>query len=122
VTARLPASWKTKPLPQRQEALGFQATYNDSQVVKLKQGFVPRSMDDKWSIHFADGWLYFHRSWTGRLIYWVRLDQADGGLKVAESYVNRDPGQWMFTDTAEDLEGLSALINNFLLGRAPSVP
>ena len=118
--AALPPFWRTKPLPQRYEALGFQATYNDLEVAKLKRGFMPRSMDDKWFIYFADGWLYFHRSWTGTRIYWLRLEDAVGGLKVAESYVNREPREWMGADTAWDLEVLNDVINNFLLGRAPS--
>ena len=81
-------SWNILPLPTSRISLGFAATYDDSEAERMRQGFIPRQMEDKWFIYFADGWLYFYRSWTGACIFGVRFDSR--GVHVLKGV----PGDW----------------------------
>jgi hypothetical protein len=85
-------------------------------------GAIPADMDDKWFVYFHDGWLHFHRSWTGFHIYALRLDGSPGGVRVTDSWVNRDPDQYSRTDTAYDRQLLRFLIDRLLLGKDVNAP
>ncbi len=84
------ASWKHLLQPIERESLGFEAWFTDAEAKQLMHGFVSKQMEDKWFIYFEDGWLRFHRSWTGAYIYALRLDGSPAGVRVAESWVNRN--------------------------------
>lgn len=85
------------------------------------EGLVPREMEDKWFICVHDGWLLFHRSWTGACIYGLRLDGSPAGVRVVDSWVNRDPNQYKGTDIEYDRKLLRFLIDAFLLHRTGCV-
>jgi hypothetical protein len=110
-------SWKNLPLPERREPLGYQAVFDDADADRLMQGLKPEAMEDKWFIYFEDGWLYLHRSWTGSVIYWLKFEGSPAGIRVTESWVNRDPGQYTETDIAYDRAMLDFLIRRMLLGQ-----
>ncbi|WP_223257705.1 hypothetical protein [Pectobacterium peruviense] len=57
--------WKRVPAPQQTAPLNFQALFTDAEAEQMRQGIIPKQMEDKWFIYFEDGWLRFHRSWTG---------------------------------------------------------
>jgi hypothetical protein len=110
-------SWKSKclPLPARREPLGFEAFFTDSEAEQMMLGVVPQQMEDKWFIHYEDGWLRFYRSWTGAAIYALRLDGSPAGVRVVDSWVSRDPQQYAGRDTAYDRRLVRFLIDAFLL-------
>ncbi|MFJ5485933.1 hypothetical protein [Pectobacterium actinidiae] len=81
----------------------------------MKQGVIPKQMEDKWFIYFEDGWLRFHRSWTGFFIYALKLDGSPAGVRVTDSWVNRDPTQYTNTDLEHDRNMLRYLIDVALL-------
>jgi protein-S-isoprenylcysteine O-methyltransferase Ste14 len=97
------------------EDLQFDATFDRKQARQMMQGFIPEAMEDKWFVYYADGWLKFHRSWTGILIYSLRLDESPAGVRVAESWVNREPEQYTETDTDRDRHLVRGLIDALLL-------
>jgi hypothetical protein len=138
-------SWKTLPPPQQREALGFAAAFNDAETELLVLGLVPKGMEDKWFIYFEgpasrqlasqgphyrppeaqgsaspQGWLLFHRSWTGACIYGVHLERSPGGARAVDSWVSRDPAQYIGTDVEYDRKLLRFLIDALLL-RLPAV-
>lgn len=84
----------------------------------MKHGFVPEEMEDKWFIYFDEGWLFFHRSWSGALIYALRLEDSPEGVRVVESWVNRDPQQYSGTDTEYDRTLVRFLIDALLLKKS----
>jgi hypothetical protein len=86
------------------------------------QGLIPQQMEDKWFVYFADGWLNFHRSWTGAHIYALRLDSAAAGVRIAESWVNREPEQYKANDTAYDRKLLTFIIDALLLNKNAVFP
>jgi hypothetical protein len=123
-------SWKTLPPPQQREALGFTAAFNDAETELLVLGLVPQVMEDKWFIYFErpehrgsahrQGWLLFHRSWTGACIYGVQLERTPEGARATDSWVSRDPVQYKGTDVGYDRKLLRFLIDALLL-RQPAV-
>jgi hypothetical protein len=115
-------SWKTLPLPTQREALSFQAFYSDADAEQISKGLIPEEMEDKWFIFHELGWVYFHRSWTGSCIYWLKLDGSPAGVRVTESWVNRDREQYNVTDTVFDREFLRCLIDRLLLDKPTQFP
>ena len=130
-------SWKTLPPSQQREALGLTATFNDAETELLVLGLVPKEMEDKWFIYFerpaiggpasrgaanGQGWLLFHRSWTGACIYAVHLERSPGGARAIDSWVSRDPAQYIGTDVEYDRKLLRFLIDALLLRQPAALP
>ena len=115
-------SWRTLAEPALREALDFEALFSADEETNLLDGLIPQDMEDKWFIYHADGWLRFHRSWTGALIYWLHLTRSPTGFRVTESWVNRNPEQYMETDTAYDREFVRFLIDALLLKKNAVFP
>lgn len=112
------ASWKRLPPPTEREDLGLTALLTDADAEQMMRGLVPGQMEDKWFIYFDSGWLFFHRSWTGALIYALRLDGSPAGVRVVESWVNRNPQQHSGTDIEYDRKLVHFLIDAFLLKKS----
>jgi len=115
-------SWKTLPPPERRESLGFAAGFNDAETELLVLGLKPAAMEDKWFICFHQGWLLFHRSWTGVCIYGLELQRSADGVQVRDSWVNRDPTQYKGTDLEYDRKLTRFLIDALLLKRPAVFP
>ena len=116
------SSWKRLEAPAEREDLKLQALFTDSDAEEMMQGFVPKQMEDKWFIYFEDGWLWFHRSWTGAAIYALRLDGSPVGIRVVESWVNRNPEQYKLKDTEFDRKLVTYLIDSILLRKSVPFP
>lgn len=84
------SSWKNLTWPDQREHFELPLHFTDCEAETLRLGFIPRDMDDRWFIFFEDGWLYFHRSWTGDCIYGVRLDGTPSGVRVVDAWASRD--------------------------------
>ena len=108
-------SWKNNPMPLKRDKLPFREIYVDSDIEKIKYGYIPKDMEDKWFIYFDDNHLYLHRSWTGYCIFIVKFKDSHLKLEVIETLVNRDKSQYASIDTQKDLELLITLINHMLL-------
>ena len=116
------SSWKRLEAPAEREDLKLQALFTDADAEQMMQGFIPREMEDKWFIYFEDGWLWFHRSWTGAVVYAVRLDGSSAGVRVVESWVNRNPEQYKLKDTEFDRKLVTYLIDSILLKKSVPFP
>jgi hypothetical protein len=64
----------------------------------------------------------FHRSWTGAAIYALRLDGSSLGVRVVESWVNRNPEQYKLTDAEFDRELVTYLVDTILLKKSVPFP
>jgi hypothetical protein len=107
--------WTHPPLPAVREPLGFEATYTIDEAERIQLGLTSEEMEDKWHIYFEADWLKFHRSWTGVYLYALRFEPSAAGVRVVESWVNRDPEQYRSTDTTYDRKLIGFLIDAFLL-------
>lgn len=82
--------WKTKEM-SKPHKLDIELVINEIEFQKLKLGFVPASMDDKWFDYFYENWLYIHRSWTGIQIFKCKVTQLSKNEYVLnEVFVERD--------------------------------
>ena len=117
-------SWKSKikQLPSKRVPLGFDALYDAPEADIIRRGLIPRAMEDKWFIYFEDSWLYFHRSWSGHCIYAIRFDESASGLRVVDSWVNRESEQYKETDVSYDRKLIEFLIDAFLLHKPAKFP
>ena len=109
------SSWKRLSDPVRKEDLQHAGLFSMPEVDRLEVGYVPGTMEDKWFIYFENGWLRFHRSWTGACIYGLKVQTTSEGGQVTESWVNRDAEQYRGTDVEYDRRLVDFLIDAFLL-------
>jgi hypothetical protein len=109
------SSWKTLPLPSNRKPLELSLLFSDDEGERIRHGHIPEDMDDKWFIFFEDGWLYFHRSWTGQCIYGIRLDGSPNGVRTVEAWVNDDNEQYNSPGLETDLQMVQQLISSRLL-------
>ena len=114
--------WTTFPLPEKHAVLAADWYYNREDVERIKLGLIPEVMEDKWFIYHADGWLFFHRSWTGFCIYEVELIEDGEYARLGVIRVSRDLEQYRKSDDAFDLGLLRFLIDRLLLGRDVPFP
>ena len=110
-------SWQTHPMSETRARLQCDRTFSADEYARLKLGFVPKEMEERWFIYLENDRLYFHRSWTGHGIFEVRLEPVEDGYRIAEAWVNRDPEQYVSDGDADDLRLLTDLTDWLLVDR-----
>lgn len=116
------SDWKTLEPPTAREPLGYEQTFDIADADKLRGGLIPQQMEDKWFVYYQEGWLYLHRSWTGGLVYWLRLDESAAGARVVESFVSRDSSQYKAADISYDRMLIDFLLRGLILGKKVPFP
>lgn len=81
-------SWKTFAMPKEKVDLSIKQKYSKEEYNKIKQGYIPKSMEDRWFIYFENDKLYFHRSWTGICIYELKFSKENEDYIISEGYLN----------------------------------
>ncbi len=112
-----PQDWNDlQEMPARHAVLRAPLRYSADEMRRIRRGFFPTQMEQKWFLVCTGERLRMHRSWTGCLIFDVGFaPEADGGARVSEVLVNRDPQQYTCTDDAEDLQLVERIIRGHLL-------
>jgi len=102
-------SWQNQPItnPKRIE-IDLHCTRK--QFSKLKIGLIPEQMEDKWFIFYEKGWLYCHRSWTGKGIFKAKLIKETGGYCIKELWAENDQEIWESTGDNEDVHTFFFLV------------
>ena len=113
------SSWKILPLPAQRAKLDIGRTFTEQEYHRLKNGLIPRAMEDKWFIFMENDVLFIHRSWTGTCIYELHFDKQRA---ITDVWVNRDSEQYKETDNEYDKKLLNFLIDNLLLGQSTPFP
>jgi ADP-ribose pyrophosphatase YjhB (NUDIX family) len=103
-------SWVRQPLPPQQRTLAIDVRLDATQAARLRRGFIPKAMEQKWFAYFEDGILYQHRSWTGILIFVTPFTSDGNGLRATQTWVNQDPAQYSVTDERELRQTVEGLI------------
>ena len=116
------AAWELKLLPEARAELGFTRTYDAADFARIRRGFTPQQMEDKWLIYYDDPWLWVHRSWSRFCIFRVRFEPGEAGFTAVESWVNRDPDQYKTTGLEFDRAVLRFLIERLILERPVRFP
>jgi 8-oxo-dGTP diphosphatase len=111
--------WKTINMPEKNKTVQLNVGFTNEQMEKIKYGFIPEEMEDKWFIYYIEEEenLYLHRSWTGFCVYVVKFKKIDGGCAAVSAVVNNEPEQYKSSASTED-EKRSCLgvMNALLLG------
>ncbi|XP_021953037.1 uncharacterized protein LOC110849878 [Folsomia candida] len=91
------------------------------------RGFIPEAMEDKWFIYFDpdDDAFYFHRSWTGFLVYKVTAQRSDDeGMLLTHIETHRDANDGYRVSSEyrdkEAFEMVRSLIGYKLLNDCPN--
>lgn len=114
-------SWKTTPMSSSRVELPINLSLTLDEFERVKRGNIPEEMEDKWFVFHEDGWVYFHRSWTGYCIYQLRFELEGIEAVVREAWVTRDPEHYRNDDIAEDEQLLrSLLFYRFGIGLEPT--
>ncbi|MBD8527065.1 hypothetical protein [Pseudomarimonas arenosa] len=107
------------PLPAQYARLDLQLRFSRAQFERIRGGFLPRSMDDRWFAYMEDSMLHLHRSWSGFCVFTTRFAAEGDGFHMVEARVNRDPGQYRQINADYDAHCLRRLIEVLLLARVP---
>jgi len=85
-------NWQTKPFtPEKTVKIQLNQKINKKKTLELKKGIIPQQMEDKWFVYYEDSYLYCHRSWTGILIYKMKLEpDSDESIIITEVEINAD--------------------------------
>ncbi len=112
-----PEDWTDlQPMPARHTVLHPVRNYSADEMIKIRRGFLPTVMEQKWFLYFTGTRLKMHRSWSGILIFDVGFSfDADGGASLTDVVVNREPSNYSNTDEAEDLALVEGIIRFHLL-------
>ena len=108
----------TKSMSDKNKTVELNVGYSDEQMKKIKFGMVPRDMDDRWFIYYAEDeeTLYLHRSWSGLCVYMVKFKKVDSSFAAVNAVVNEDPEEYRCGDNAEEKMKCLDLIDTLLLG------
>ncbi len=107
-------SWVRQPLPPQQRTLAIDVRLDANQAERLRRGFIPVAMEQKWFAYYEDDVLYQHRSWTGMLIFVTPFRPDGTGLRATQTLVNQDPEQYSVTDERELRQTVEGLIRDLV--------
>ena len=77
-------SWKREPFTTGL-AIPYEDRFTETEYATLQEGLVPREMENKWFVYFDEPHLFFHRNWTGKSVYRLKLSAYAGGMAVTEA-------------------------------------
>jgi hypothetical protein len=108
--------WKNKPLSDKADKVVVDFTFSAQDFERLKLGYKPQDMDDRWFICFEDNYLYFHRSWTGHCIFKLKIEKvSDDKYSGTELWIERDQNIFNSSNDTEAIDTVRQLIENKLL-------
>lgn len=107
--------WKTKPLPKKRSLIPADRQFTSGEMDRIKRGFIPMAMEEKWFVFFKRNRLYFHRSWTGYCVFVAHFKRRQDGYVLHLIEANRNRRQYTAQDDAYDAKLVSNIIDNFLL-------
>lgn len=89
--------------------------YSIEEMKNIKQGFCPKSMDDRWFIYFENNQLYFHRSWSSQCYYVASFCFKNDNF---EMHTVRCPNAVDPASMDSAIESIIELIDIFLLKKS----
>jgi hypothetical protein len=98
----------------------YRADFAEADYIRIREGLIPREMEDKWFVYFEEPNLFLHRSWTGKPAYRVTFAAIGQSVSVVEALCTTDLLQVNGPQYQARL--LDFLISNLLLGQAKPFP
>lgn len=107
--------WQTKPFPRKRTELTLDLHFDADAMSRIRKGFLPTVMEEKWFSWFEEPVLHLHRSWTGICIFQVHFRQEEDGWRATSAKVNRNTEQYAETDDEADRRLIADLIDGLLV-------
>ena len=114
------SDWNNEPLKDPQPIPAPTRLWTDEEMERIRRGYIPQIMDEKWFIFVEDDRLYAHRSWTGFGIYEATFAPVEGGYVIEAAVVTSDDATYSPPSDRDESVILEALICGHLLGVAPT--
>ena len=108
-------SWENLPAPSEREEFKVTWTFPAAVADRMLAGHIPEGMDDRWFIFMEDGWLLFHRSWTGSCIFGLKVDLRPDSVGISDGWVSRKADEYSSTDIVQDVELVQILVREYFL-------
>jgi hypothetical protein len=115
-------SWKLKPFREGIPLFSYHAVFDSEQFARVKEGFIPQAMEDRWFIYYEEPHLFLHRSWTGLPVYRLELRNVQDGAEVTEALWSRDPSEAPRAPRDHEVQVLDYLVSTFFLGQSKPFP
>jgi hypothetical protein len=107
-------TWINLPIDNPKQ-LEIYLEFTESQFNKIKNGLIPEEMEDKWFIYYEEGFLHFHRSWTGYGLFKAKITKEPTGYIIRDFLVERNIEKYSNLDDDGDRTTLKLLISKGLL-------
>ena len=105
-------SWKFNPV-NKPVLLKYNLVLSFDKWNLLKQGLVPKVMEDRWFVFLEDNIVYFVRSWTGNCIFTVEIKiMEDNNVLLHKVKMEEDKNIYRGDSPAETLELLIKMVIN----------
>ena len=114
-------SWKREPFKEG-VPIPYQVAFDSEQFARLKEGVIPKGMEDKWFIYYEEPHLFLHRSWTGQPVYRLTLRNTGNGSKVTEAMWSKDLAAVSKWSIQYEVALLDFLVCTLLLGQTKAFP
>lgn len=102
------SDWKSEPLRAPRRPVPWTRHFDPAQVERLREGHLPRGMEDKWLAYTEDDTVYLHRSWTGHGIFEIALRPDGNGAAVDAAWATADPAVYREVSPVGTLEAVLA--------------
>jgi len=114
-------SWKNSPPPEEREDFNVDWTFPAEIGERMMAGHIPEGMDDRWFILMENGWLLFHRSWTGNCIFGLKVGASQEDVTINQGWVSRKTDEYGAADIQRDVDLAHTLVRDYFL-MPPSPP
>jgi len=111
--------WKNFPMTDLKIQIPLQLVYTNQEFEVIRQGFIPRVMEDKWFVVVEGGQILFFRSWTGFMIYDCVFEEKGNEVWMTLMDVNRDSTEYSNTDDQHDIFQMKHLLDWVLTHNSP---
>ena len=108
-------SWETKDIDDPKN-INLKISFTPRQFHLIKQGLIPKQMEDKWFIFYENNFLYMHRSWTGFGMYKAEIINKGRFYAIDEFIAERNKDKNSTEDDEVDKDIFVNLIAGGLLG------
>ena len=106
-------SWGIAPMPEQHEEIDFTREFSKDEMESIKNGFIPRDMDDPYFIYFENDTLYIHRSKCTLGTCWYKVVfEKNCIIKIR---VNKEQNRGPPHDNEENVKLVNYLIDDLLL-------
>ena len=99
-------------MPPHFKRMVLKRHFSAQDIQRMRQGIIPRNMDDRWLCYMQDNRFFMHRSWTKFCIYIIEFGEQDTHLVT----VNGDSDQYRMSPAeSTEIETLNRILNSVVL-------